>query len=131
MCDIDHFKLCNDTYGHLAGDNVLRQVADSIKSIIRKSDEVFRYGGEEFVIILPDQDKNYSITVAEKVRESVAALRIENKGTESGIVTISCGVAALIWTRMKISEVLLDHADQALYQAKNSGRNRVCSYENK
>ena len=132
MCDIDHFKLCNDTYGHLTGDNVLRQVADSIKKTIRKSDEVFRYGGEELVIILPDQDKNYSITVAEKVRKGVAALGIENKGTECGIVTISCGVAGFdIDAHENKWEVILDHADQALYKAKNSGRNRVCSYDNK
>lgn len=132
MCDIDHFKLCNDTYGHLAGDNVLRQVADSIKSTIRKSDEVFRYGGEELVIILPYQDKKHSIIVAEKVKEGIAALGIENIGTESGIVTISCGVAAFdIDAPENKWEVILDHADKALYQAKNSGRNRVCSYDNK
>ena len=132
MCDIDHFKLYNDTFGHLAGDNILRRLANAIKGSIRKSDEVFRFGGEEFVIILPDQDEKCSLTVAEKVREGVAALGIENKGTERGLVTISCGVAAFDMDALENKwEVILDHADKALYQAKNSDRNRVCSYDNK
>lgn len=132
MCDIDHFKLYNDAYGHLAGDNVLRRVAASIKECIRKSDEVFRYGGEELVIILPNQNNNSSIAAADKVRQCVAALNIENKGSGSGLITISCGVAAFDMNDPGLKwEVILDRADKALLMAKNSGKNRVCSYDEK
>lgn len=132
MCDVDKFKSYNDTYGHPAGDNILRRVADSIKKSIRISDDVFRYGGEEIVIILPEQDLKSSLMVAEKVRQGVQDLGIENKGTKSGIVTLSCGVAAFDIDAFENKwEVILDHADKALYEAKNSGRNKVCSFENK
>lgn len=127
MCDIDHFKSYNDTYGHLAGDNVLRRVADSIKSSLRISDEVFRYGGEEIVVILPDQDVESTLKVAEKVRASIEALGIENKGV-NGIVTISCGISAFdVDAPDNRWDDILDRADKALYRAKSAGRNRSCS----
>jgi len=129
MCDIDHFKLYNDTYGHLAGDNILRIIANSIRRSIRMSDDVFRYGGEEIVIILPEQDSDSTIVVAEKIREGIEALGIEHKGTERGILTISCGVASFDMDTLDNKwEIILDHADKALYMAKSSGRNKVCSY---
>lgn len=127
MCDIDHFKTYNDAYGHLAGDNVLRRVADSIRTTLRKSDDVFRYGGEEIVVVLPDQEMESTLTVAGKVRENIEALKIENKGV-NGIVTISCGVAAFDIDALDNRwDDILDRADKALYKAKEAGRNRVCS----
>lgn len=128
MCDIDNFKLYNDTYGHLAGDNVLRRVADSIRRSIRMSDDVFRYGGEEMVITLPDQDINTSITVAEKIREGIESMGIEHRGAANGILTISCGVAAFDMEKLENKwEDILEDADKALYKAKSAGKNRVCS----
>ena len=128
MCDIDNFKLYNDTYGHLAGDNILRRVADAIKRSIRMSDDVFRYGGEEMVIIIPDQDINSTLTVAEKIREGIKSLGIEHKGTANGILTISCGVAAFDMEKLENRwEEILEDADKALYRAKSAGRNRSCS----
>ncbi|MFA4827596.1 MAG: diguanylate cyclase [Thermodesulfovibrionales bacterium] len=128
MCDIDNFKLYNDTYGHLPGDNVLRRVADSIKRSIRMSDDVFRYGGEEMVIIIPDQDINSTLTVAEKIREGIESLGIEHKGTANGILTISCGVAAFDMEKLENRwEDILEDADKALYRAKSAGKNRSCS----
>ena len=128
MCDIDNFKLYNDTYGHLAGDNILRRVADSIKRSIRMSDDVFRYGGEEMVITLPDQDLNSTLTVAEKIREGIELLGIEHKGTSNGILTISCGVAAFDMEKLENRwEDILEDADKALYRAKAAGKNRACS----
>ena len=128
MCDVDNFKLYNDTYGHLAGDNILRRVADSIKCSIRMSDDVFRYGGEEMVITLPDQDINTTITVAEKVREGIESMGIEHRGTAIGILTISCGVAAFDMEKLENKwEDILENADKALYRAKSAGKNRVCS----
>lgn len=127
MCDIDNFKLYNDTYGHLPGDNVLRRVADSIKRSIRMSDDVFRYGGEEMVIIIPDQDLNSTLTVAEKIRGGIESLGIEHKGTANGILTISCGVAAFDMEKLENRwEDILEDADKALYRAKSAGKNRSC-----
>lgn len=131
MCDVDKFKSYNDTYGHPAGDNILRRIANSIKKSIRISDDVFRYGGEEIVIILPQQDLINSLIVAEKVRHGVEALGIEHKGTGRGIVTLSCGVSAFDINAFENKwEDIVNHADKALYKAKNSGRNRVCSHDN-
>lgn len=128
MCDIDNFKLYNDMYGHLPGDNILRRVADSIKRSIRMSDDVFRYGGEEMVIIIPDQDLNSTLTVAEKIREGIESLGIEHKGTANGILTISCGVAAFDMEKLENRwEEILEDADKALYRAKSAGKNRSCS----
>ncbi|TAL25425.1 MAG: diguanylate cyclase [Nitrospirae bacterium] len=128
MCDIDNFKLYNDTYGHLAGDNILRRVANSIRLSIRMSDEVFRYGGEEMVIIIPDQDLTSTLTVAEKVRESIEALSIEHKGSANGILTISCGAAAFDMEKLENKwEEILEDADKALYKAKAAGKNKAYS----
>lgn len=137
MCDIDHFKAYNDIYGHLAGDNILKSVAESIKSTLRMSDDIFRYGGEEIVIILPEQDLKGTVIVAERIRKGVESLGLPHKGNSSGILTVSCGVAACFTTECKNDsskakwETVLGHADQALYKAKSEGRNRVCIYDKK
>lgn len=126
MCDIDHFKSYNDTYGHPAGDYVLKRIANSIRTGLRNSDECFRYGGEEIVIVLRDQNLNNTLAVAEKIRQGVEALGIWNKAVEKGIVTISCGVAAYDMEALHNRwEDILGRADEALYRAKTAGRNRV------
>ena len=127
MCDIDFFKAYNDTYGHLQGDNALKLVAVTIKNLLRLSDDVYRYGGEEIIIILQNQELKYTTEVAERVRGKIESLHIEHKGSPGGFLTFSCGVtafreedAANEW------ETVLNRADKALYIAKSEGRNRVC-----
>jgi diguanylate cyclase (GGDEF)-like protein len=127
MCDIDNFKSYNDTYGHIAGDSVLRSVANAIKQCLRISDDVFRYGGEEIVLVLPDQDLDSCVRVAERIRNNVEALQIEHKVNRHGVVTVSCGAAAFDMANSDGKwESVLELADRALYSAKEAGRNRVC-----
>ncbi len=127
MCDIDNFKAFNDIYGHLGGDGILRTVADAIRRSVRTSDQIFRYGGEEIVIVLPEQDMENTALVAEKIRANIEALDIQHKGTKGGVLTISCGAAAFDGSNLDLKwEAVLDLADRALYEAKSSGRNRVC-----
>ncbi len=123
MADIDHFKVINDTYGHLVGDKVLVEVARRLKSTMRESDFLARYGGEEFVAILPETGLENALAAAEKMR-----VRIENtdfmvRGTILDI-TISCGVAEIL-ADTKNAFQALDNADKALYEAKRTGRNKV------
>lgn len=126
MCDIDHFKSYNDTYGHLEGDHILKIIATTIKNSIRISDEVFRYGGEEFVVILQSRDIKEAIISAERIRKAAESLRLEHKGCSEGIITVSCGVAVFKeGDKDKQWDVILNRADKALYTAKSSGRNRV------
>ena len=123
MIDIDHFKRVNDTYGHLVGDQVLRVIAGLCNKRMRKYDLLGRYGGEEFVVILPHTTIAQALTTAERIRENISQTEI--KTTESTInVRVSIGVAALT-KKMETLESLLDQADRALYQAKDTGRNRV------
>ena len=133
MCDIDQFKAYNDLYGHMAGDEILKAVASSIRGALRTSDELFRYGGEEIVLILPEQDLEKATVAAGRVRSGIEALGIEHKGSRAGVITISCGVASLLNREYKNDrwETILAHADNALYEAKSAGRNRVCSYTRK
>jgi diguanylate cyclase (GGDEF)-like protein len=127
MIDIDHFKQVNDTYGHAAGDEVLRQVAARIRGVCRASDVAGRYGGEEFVLLLPDTDVNGALAVAEKVRTAVAdgAISLPTAASAGGIaVRVSVGVAGREATMLD-PQALYAAADGALYQAKQMGRNRV------
>ncbi len=127
MCDIDRFKRYNDTYGHPAGDKVLRRIADALKSQIRASDQAFRYGGEEFAILLSEHNMDEAENVAERLKAAVEALGIEHANGDTSTVTISLGVATsrnnskngCRWTEV------LKRADEALYQAKASGRNCI------
>ncbi|WP_052284993.1 sensor domain-containing diguanylate cyclase [Kluyvera genomosp. 1] len=134
MADIDFFKHYNDTYGHQAGDRVLRAVADALMGALRPGDCVSRYGGEEFLIMLPDTDAKGALSVAERLRERVMALEIEHKTSPiGGILTISLGVmtwdspkyVCSIQSNADISADLISSSDTALYQAKQQGRNRV------
>ena len=122
MVDIDFFKTYNDTYGHLAGDEVLTSVARCIQASIRNIDTPFRYGGEEFAVILPETDTEGAFVVAERIRE-----KIQEKGFKGwSSVTASLGVAS--WPTDGVTkEHLLESADKALYTAKETGRNRTCA----
>jgi diguanylate cyclase (GGDEF)-like protein len=122
IADIDHFKSINDTFGHTAGDRVLRSVAHAITSSIRVEDVCGRWGGEEFLLLLPDTDLDAAATVAEKLRQAVSELVIQWEG-ENIAVTMSMGVAQFR-PGMTLDECL-HPADQALYRAKTGGRNRV------
>lgn len=127
MLDIDFFKAYNDTYGHLAGDECLKKVAQTISATIgRAGDLAARYGGEEFVVMLPNTDSLGTLVVAEAVRVAVATLGIEHKAsTIHRYVTVSAGTATIVPEEGLIPEALIAKADQALYLAKVSGRNQV------
>ena len=131
MLDIDFFKLYNDHYGHQSGDDCLKKVAKCLASTIhRDTDFLARYGGEEFSVILPDTDLNGAVKVAEKMRLAIKNLRIEHaKSNISDVVSISLGVSAVLPSKTTVPEVLLATADQALYKAKEEGRDRVQSSE--
>jgi two-component system, cell cycle response regulator len=124
MCDVDHFKLYNDEYGHLQGDEVLRKVASTLVQGCRPDDEVYRYGGEEFLLVMPKQSMETAYAIAERHRARIEQLAIPNIASPAAIVTISAGVAAMTNTRASIKEWLED-ADGALYRAKQLGRNQV------
>ena len=130
LCDIDFFKPYNDHYGHQAGDEVLIKVANVVAEHLRSGDTAYRYGGEEFLIILPEQTLESATVVADRVRRAVEDLAIPHEGkTPPGSLTISAGVAALLPEGDKDIEVLLKDADKALYRAKESGRNLVMIHE--
>ena len=124
MIDIDHFKNINDTRGHLVGDSVLRDLGDILNEEARSVDIVARYGGEEFVIVLPDTGLDGGTAFAERLRTRVAAHPFGEQ-TDHFEITISIGVAGVGLTDEVDVESVLERADQALYRAKNEGRNRV------
>ncbi len=128
MLDIDHFKDYNDTYLHVEGDKVLKGIGRILRTNLREVDTVARFGGEEFVLLLPDTDKHGAIAAAEKVRKLVEQERfVSDKGEPTRPVTISCGVATYP-DDVNQMEDLIDHADIALYKAKSGGRNQVVSF---
>jgi len=122
MCDLDYFKQVNDTYGHSTGDKVLREIADVIRKSVRESDIVIRFGGEEFLVVLPDIDDGESLSIAEKIRRNIEHLSIQ---IPDGVIreTMSLGTCEFpadsdtLWN-------CIQHADTALYRAKVAGRNR-------
>jgi diguanylate cyclase (GGDEF)-like protein len=123
LMDIDHFKRINDSYGHAAGDAVLRQLADLLKRASRAEDLVFRYGGEEFAAVLPNAGARAAVQIADRIRALVERYTFLWE-RQSIPVTLSIGVANLSGAD-KDSQALIEAADAALYQAKRSGRNRV------
>ncbi|MBL8644655.1 MAG: GGDEF domain-containing protein [Rhodospirillaceae bacterium] len=127
MTDIDKFKTFNDTYGHLAGDQVIKVVAKTLAHGVREADVAARYGGEEFAVLFPDTKLKDALAVAEKVRLAVRAKEIQNRrtGESLGQVTISIGVAE--YALGESVEDFIARADRALYHAKKTGRDRVCS----
>lgn len=124
MFDLDHFKALNDTYGHLAGDDVLRMVVDRSRQVLRDSDILGRYGGEEFAILLPETPQEQARQVAERLRVAMSGQPILADGTPV-LVTISLGITELAPGEDAINSALR-RADDALYDAKETGRNRVC-----
>ena len=129
LCDVDHFKLYNDTYGHLAGDNCLQHVAKALSQAVRSSDLVARYGGEEFVVVLPNTNSDTAVHVAERISSQVRSLQIAHaKSSTSDRVTLSCGVTTAIPVTSYPPSALIATADKALYEAKQKGRNCVVSH---
>lgn len=124
MLDIDHFRAINEKHGHRIGDEVLRQFADLVRSALRKEDMLVRYGGEEFLVMLPDVPGPGAVVVAGRIRRYVANEPIE-AGGEKFAVTVSLGVAARLDEGPESIDTLLDRADSALELAKERGRNRV------
>ncbi|WP_263373832.1 sensor domain-containing diguanylate cyclase [Granulicella aggregans] len=128
LLDADHFKSYNDMYGHLAGDHCLCAIAHSIVPRLKRAgDLAARYGGEEFVVLLPGATLEDASTVAASIREGVEALGLEHKGNASGVVTVSIGFSAVVPDSILPSQRLIAAADEALYAAKQGGRNRVVS----
>lgn len=126
MMDIDHFKDYNDQYGHFVGDAILREVSRAIRENIRQIDLVGRYGGEEFVVILTETDREGARLAAERIRQATQDKKIRVYDEDFSI-TISIGIAVFPQDS-RYTQALIDKADQALYQAKLAGRNKVCIY---
>ena len=136
MVDVDHFKSYNDEFGHLVGDRTLREVAQVIRDSVRRVDVVGRYGGEEFVIAVPEIEKKAALELAERIRSAVAQKRLRVYDEETR-VTVSIGVGAFpedvsrdpaAEASDQLVQSLIEKADLALYQAKAEGRNRVVAY---
>jgi len=123
--DIDDFKAINDQYGHLSGDTVLKTLAQKLQVFIRKSDYVFRFGGEEFLIILHRADSKKALKIAERIRQEVAKEPIKTYDGKTIFITLSIGIATVNETIKDIHE-LINKADLAMYKAKQSGKNKVC-----
>ncbi len=120
LCDLDHFKAVNDSYGHVVGDHLLKTAASALEQSLRTSDSVYRFGGEEFAILLPHTDEKSARDVADRIRNAIAGIRIDC-GDRSVSVTASCGVAMHL--KDETPDQWLARADEALYRAKAQGRN--------
>ena len=127
IIDLDHFKLYNDRFGHQQGDACLKSVAQKLDYIVKRSGEVVaRYGGEEFVVILPGSDTENALQIAERIRLEIETMEIQQApGAQSEFVTVSIGVSARHLMPEDTPELYFKEADQALYNAKKNGRNRV------
>lgn len=130
MLDIDHFKNINDTYGHLVGDKVIVMVSSTVKEVLREGDVVIRYGGEEFLVVMHGASSEDAIKICERIRH-----RVKDSGVSDGIqkfhVTVSCGIASYPEVNMDSEIDLISKADQALYLAKESGRDRSVVFKQK
>jgi diguanylate cyclase (GGDEF)-like protein len=130
LIDIDFFKAINDTYGHFAGDTILQQFANALSANIRPYDFLGRHGGEEFIVCLPNTDREQAVIVAERMRRAVEALTIQVDTIDEKIkLTASFGVASPISGFEESIDSLIMQADSAMYKAKSTGRNRVCTSE--
>lgn len=125
LIDVDHFKSFNDTYGHQAGDHVLATVANELERQARAGDAVYRYGGEEFLCIFPEQSLESGTTAVERMRSGIELLGVPHAGNPGGVLTVSAGLAVLHPGESGSAIELLKRADEALYRAKELGRNRV------
>ena len=126
ILDIDNFKKVNDTYGHYIGDKVIIFVADILRENQRESDVICRYGGEEFVVMLPETSLDNAVLIAEKIRKHMSESIVSIAGEESFGITVSIGISKVDVLVESNIEAALNRADNALYEAKNFGRNRVC-----
>jgi diguanylate cyclase (GGDEF)-like protein/PAS domain S-box-containing protein len=127
MLDADKFKVYNDTYGHQRGDNCLKQIAEACMDVVsRPGDLIARFGGEEFVVVLPNTESAGAVSVANEICEALRSRRLPHSGNAPGIVTISAGCATLIPRFGKHAPDLIEMADKALYKAKFNGRDQVC-----
>jgi len=126
MMDLDHFKAVNDRHGHAAGDKVLHSVVERVREYLRKYDSIFRYGGEEFLLCLPNISVADAVAAMDRIREGLGSLQIPLSSGETICVTASFGVSAVVIDRSV--EENINAADQALFCAKVSGRNQVCQW---
>lgn len=127
LADIDHFKRVNDEYGHLAGDSVLKRFAEILRSHHRPYDVLGRYGGEEFILCLPETDLSQAVSAAERMRKIIAGTEFVLPDWPSGVIriTASFGIFSDILSQQHLPEALIKLADDALYRAKEKGRNRI------
>ncbi len=125
ILDIDHFKMVNDSFGHEAGDDVLRGFSQRVKRVIRTSDLMCRLGGEEFVVIMPDTTPDVAAVIAERVRGSVQAEPFRLQDSDSAGVPITVSIGLAFTSKDSSPDTLFRRADKALYRSKNDGRNRV------
>lgn len=123
LIDVDFFKKYNDHYGHQAGDNTLVDITRAIKSSMRDTDRLYRYGGEEILLLLIETDSRDALIAAERARMAVQALQLSHSESPLGLVTVSIGVVS---SQSEEWQTLVERADAALYKAKESGRNKVC-----
>lgn len=121
ILDIDDFKKVNDTYGHLTGDRVLQGLGETLKASLRRNDIVARYGGEEFAVLLANENFDQAVIIAEKIRNNIAMMEIH----DTPRITVSIGCTAYLTDEP--TEAFIKRADEALYEAKRSGKNRVCT----
>jgi len=129
ILDLDHFKKVNDTYGHIVGDEVLINVAQTIKGQVRTFDIPARFGGEEFTVILPETDLENASIVAERLKKAIKELSFNTqKGNFS--IAVSIGMASFIHETSMTEDIFIEHADRALYYAKEHGRDQLILYEN-
>ncbi|MBN2655628.1 MAG: diguanylate cyclase [Spirochaetales bacterium] len=128
MIDLDHFKLVNDRYGHDAGDEVIKKMADVLRSDLRETDLKARWGGEEFLVLLPRTNREEALLIAGKLLKIVRSLTVTHNNIDMKF-TFSCGIA--VNDRRLSAEILLKHADKALYRAKEEGRDRVFLWDDK
>lgn len=124
LCDLDYFKSFNDTLGHVAGDEALRRVAEAMRNNLRASDTLYRYGGEEFVVLLVEQSVGDAVRAMERMRTAIERLSIPSPRT-GGALTVSIGVAQVDPSQDATPETWIERADGCLYDAKDRGRNRV------
>ena len=125
LLDVDYFKSYNDSYGHPAGDEILQIVAAQLGAIARSGDALYRYGGEEFLCIFPEQSMDSGTKAVERMRAAVEGLGIAHTDNPSGLLTISGGLAMMDAAETRSASAVLKEADEALYRAKQLGRNRV------
>ncbi|MDD5067437.1 MAG: diguanylate cyclase [bacterium] len=122
MLDIDNFKLYNDTYGHIEGNKVLISIAEELKKILRSSDVIIRFGGEEFLIIAPQTTKKEALLIGEKIRKKISNCKFKRR------LSVSGGVATYLYDTKDNETTLIKLADAALYRAKYEGKDRICNY---